>query len=93
MLYTIFFPGVSCSFTLETYRLNLEVSLWAGSQLIDDTRGLMGTLDGNPDNDLTSRGGHMYYPPTATTVEINQFADSCKFDDAHFVFLSLMTVL
>lgn len=55
----------------------LSVSILLPEKFLTHTRGLLGTLNDNPEDDFTLRNGHVL-PPNATAQQLFQFGASCE---------------
>lgn len=55
----------------------LSVSILLPEKFLSHTRGLLGTLNDNPEDDFTLRNGHVL-PPNATAQQLFQFGANCE---------------
>ena len=75
---TPFFPlGVKLTISLEKYALGIEVTVVKSGPLFNATKGLLGTLNDVPDDDLTDAYGREYYIEDTPADDIADFCDSC----------------
>ena len=71
-------PGTLLIFRLEAGQLGLSIT--GGQVLFNNTRGLLGTYDGDVKNEYTLRNGSVLPVTSSPQTIYKVFGDSCKTD-------------